>query len=486
MTKNHGYNTPQQGTDNWHVPLNENFTRLDTDVEIRDSESNLGEYEPKAGAKFLATDTTVAYIGDGSTWQAIPTSGRNPKFETVQATRVNKQFALSTDTEFHELLSELNKNQSGRVYIELIDDIQFKTPPEIENLPHNSVINGGNGYDITFSHETNDPSLNFDGQSGIKLKDLRLHVPNSTGPIVYFNNSIWEPCKFEFDAVQFRNTGGGVSVAGNMMPWANIFKRCEFTGMADNGASVYVQIGGIHNQFYDCHFFEIDPAGVAVEPAGGPADEWLFHGCTFGGNRDFAGSGINCFNEETSVPMGSVNIIACSFEYLSDDAGADAYGVRAWGRTTIENCYFKDVTTGINVRYVSPGQGYETIVRQPQFESGITDYAIDAEGAGENHVFLTPLRDGWEIRDPGLNVYSRSLCRSGTIDLSEGAATVDTGVSSATATFDISASVQDPQASVSTSVLRDDSSGTHLVEFTQQSGSATSPRVTYRIIQRSP
>jgi len=71
MTNNHNYNTPEAGTTNWDVPLNDNFRRLDTDVEIRDTDANKSEHQPKAGSKFLATDTGAVYLGDGSEWQAI-------------------------------------------------------------------------------------------------------------------------------------------------------------------------------------------------------------------------------------------------------------------------------------------------------------------------------------------------------------------------------------------------------------------------------
>jgi len=68
------YTTPESGTLDWHVPLNENFELLDTDVEIRDKEENIAEYSPDAGAKFFATDTGRRYVGDGSTWVKAPLS----------------------------------------------------------------------------------------------------------------------------------------------------------------------------------------------------------------------------------------------------------------------------------------------------------------------------------------------------------------------------------------------------------------------------
>ncbi|WP_276253291.1 polysaccharide lyase [Halomontanus rarus] len=71
MTDNHNYNTPDKGSTDWHIPLNDNFKRLDTGVEIRDEEANIENYSPKSGAKFLAVDTGVRYIGDGSSWKEL-------------------------------------------------------------------------------------------------------------------------------------------------------------------------------------------------------------------------------------------------------------------------------------------------------------------------------------------------------------------------------------------------------------------------------
>ncbi|MDT3435765.1 hypothetical protein [Haloarcula sp. 1CSR25-25] len=70
-TANHKYQRPDRGTQDWHVPLNENFARIDTDVEIKDTAENLDDYEPKAGARFLATDSRRIFMGDGEQWQAF-------------------------------------------------------------------------------------------------------------------------------------------------------------------------------------------------------------------------------------------------------------------------------------------------------------------------------------------------------------------------------------------------------------------------------
>jgi hypothetical protein len=71
-TDNHDLHTPAQGMLDWHEPLNENFKSIDTRAEIRDLEENLGTYEPKAGAKFMATDTGKRYLADGTQWTEAP------------------------------------------------------------------------------------------------------------------------------------------------------------------------------------------------------------------------------------------------------------------------------------------------------------------------------------------------------------------------------------------------------------------------------
>jgi len=67
-TPNHSYNVPDEGAQDWHIPLNENFRQYDTDIELRGPQSELTSNQPKDGAKFLATDTGRIYVGDGSRW----------------------------------------------------------------------------------------------------------------------------------------------------------------------------------------------------------------------------------------------------------------------------------------------------------------------------------------------------------------------------------------------------------------------------------
>lgn len=75
-TPNHGYNVPPAGEADWHVPLNKNFAQYDTDIEIRDTSGTRDQYEPTAGAKFLATDTGLVFLGDGNAWKPALATAR--------------------------------------------------------------------------------------------------------------------------------------------------------------------------------------------------------------------------------------------------------------------------------------------------------------------------------------------------------------------------------------------------------------------------
>ena len=70
-TPYHGYNVPEPGASDWHVPLNENFKAIDRDVPVVDSEAVIGDYPPAKGTLYVASDTGVVYVGDGSQWNQL-------------------------------------------------------------------------------------------------------------------------------------------------------------------------------------------------------------------------------------------------------------------------------------------------------------------------------------------------------------------------------------------------------------------------------
>ncbi|EMA26540.1 hypothetical protein [Haloarcula argentinensis] len=148
-TPNHSYQRPDRGTKDWHIPLNENFSRIDTEVEIKDTAENLEQYQPKEGAKFLATDSRRTYIGNGEEWlefgsvagRARSVSlGENAKRATVMSdgTFIAQPGQLqdvidtaSTGSEFGQAPAQTVKMVSGETY-EVSETVRLKRGVRLE------------------------------------------------------------------------------------------------------------------------------------------------------------------------------------------------------------------------------------------------------------------------------------------------------------------------------------------------------------------
>ena len=100
---NNRYNTPTEGSSDWHLPLNENFERLETDVEIRDLDANKADYSPTNGAKFFATDTGKIYSGDGSSWTLVGSISRS---------------CFAGSTHYVNYAGELSDEEIAKIYLE--------------------------------------------------------------------------------------------------------------------------------------------------------------------------------------------------------------------------------------------------------------------------------------------------------------------------------------------------------------------------------
>jgi len=107
-TENHELNTPDEGTLNWDEPINENFRWLDTGIEVRDNESNLNQYTPESGAKFLALDTGRRFIGDGSSWNEATPQPRSRL--TVPQRTTDPEFPNDGQVWYREDLDEVKVN----------------------------------------------------------------------------------------------------------------------------------------------------------------------------------------------------------------------------------------------------------------------------------------------------------------------------------------------------------------------------------------
>ena len=114
MTDNHEYNTPQKGEQDWASPLNSNFENLDTDVEIRDTETNKSDYTPKENALYRATDSGAVYIGDGTSWVLSDIQAKNGTFESVSTD--NLDIGGDLPTGFKTLFSASGPNNQNILY----------------------------------------------------------------------------------------------------------------------------------------------------------------------------------------------------------------------------------------------------------------------------------------------------------------------------------------------------------------------------------
>jgi|AntRauTorcE11898_2_1112593.scaffolds.fasta_scaffold00113_24 hypothetical protein len=115
MTSNR-YNVPELGTTDWHIPLNENFERLNREIEIRDLKSNLEEYDPTNGSKYLATDTGEVYLGDGEQWTSIGSikSGGSSEGGDIQSTATHSVFVREiTDGTYAAFTADGSRISSG-------------------------------------------------------------------------------------------------------------------------------------------------------------------------------------------------------------------------------------------------------------------------------------------------------------------------------------------------------------------------------------
>lgn len=131
-TPNHSYNKPEKGKTDWHVDLNENFASIDADVEIRDTEANKGNYDPKEGAKYEATDSGAVYYGNGDTWVLA-----DREVGTLQATNINDTWLTPADNTIQAIQDIVDNNSSA--YIRLKPGVLYegdtqlyldKSPPQ--------------------------------------------------------------------------------------------------------------------------------------------------------------------------------------------------------------------------------------------------------------------------------------------------------------------------------------------------------------------
>ncbi|WP_139203675.1 hypothetical protein [Halorientalis persicus] len=186
-TPNHGYNRPEEGKTDWHLDLNENFAKIDADVEIRDTEANKGDYDPKEGAKYEATDSGAVYYGNGDAW--VLADRKLDKIESEEfASRVlldaeksgTAVVAPSQSTAFDSMQSAID---AGFDDILLGEEI---TENNIVVSRDGMIIRGwGRRWQRIIDPQDGAPVFTVDGsRRDITIKNIRVEGGSGSGPVI--------------------------------------------------------------------------------------------------------------------------------------------------------------------------------------------------------------------------------------------------------------------------------------------------------------
>ncbi|GCF15070.1 hypothetical protein Harman_30050 [Haloarcula mannanilytica] len=301
-TPNHNYQRPDRGAQDWHVPLNENFARIDTDVEIKDAAENMSDYEPKAGARFLATDTRRIFMGDGEQWQefgsvagsasAVPlddTGGTATRMSDGTFVAEPGQLqsvidAAATGSEFGESPAQTVRMVSGEQY-DIKDTIRLQRGVRLECNGAKVVPEGDfNIFELDRDTQLVDPFVDtrdmgwssvqvvvgpedvnkLDTRNRAWVKNAYLHSDPGSGIGIQFRGGS-APCSMQvasgtlngFDrALEFYaagdNTGGQGDWSNGNQFWGRlqdfrigISMRSEGAAVSGNSVRVQAQTGGV-------------------------------------------------------------------------------------------------------------------------------------------------------------------------------------------------------------------------------------------------
>jgi len=98
-TNQHNWPTPDEGDTDYETTFQNFFSQVDSDVEIRDTDANKGNYTPEDSALFRATDTGTVYQGDGTSWNKIDLGVQSLDTEDAAVTNQFRKPAVRSNTE---------------------------------------------------------------------------------------------------------------------------------------------------------------------------------------------------------------------------------------------------------------------------------------------------------------------------------------------------------------------------------------------------
>lgn len=143
-TPTFGFSRPVEGT-YWGDDWDYNFDILEHFLTVRDLQGNIGDYTPNSNRLFLATGTGRISVGNGTTWDAIPTTGENPQFNSAS---VSSAPSASTDVARQAELSDLADNPHGNAqhtetYVTSADIGDYTEADVAETITATWTFNGG-------------------------------------------------------------------------------------------------------------------------------------------------------------------------------------------------------------------------------------------------------------------------------------------------------------------------------------------------------
>jgi len=260
MTNNHNYQEPEPGMGDWHVPINQNFEKLDKDIEIRDSEVNKGDYEPKSGAKYESTDSGAVYYGNGESWVLADRKVNSVTWpDGVKTTAAPGHDALAagnlvyvtdegrgviepseTDTPVQDTINSVMNSGGGTVHL------PPTTLQESSSLSYKGVNIVGQGIGssiIEFTHggdgivaSSNNKDLSYSNVDGVTIQGQN-------------NNEITNGIKWDDDAgpqtnigqIRFRHYSTGIHTV-NDCPWSSHWKSI-YGGYGCKGKTFHFEAG---------------------------------------------------------------------------------------------------------------------------------------------------------------------------------------------------------------------------------------------------
>lgn len=170
-TPNHNYVYPTDKSEKW-AAVADAIDHIDVGVEIRDRIDNRNQYTPRAGAKFLDTESGAVAIADGEQWQELDATGFEPTFRSVNADQYNGVTYVDPSDGYDRLqtvLADLG-DEPGKVVLGpgRFDDIDGNV-----TVPSNTLL-AGQGRATTTLAFANDADLDLAGLLRIEGQNVSI------------------------------------------------------------------------------------------------------------------------------------------------------------------------------------------------------------------------------------------------------------------------------------------------------------------------